>query len=165
MPSGKNKVPMAQLRDALTLSGFENVRTWIQSGNVLLRTHLDRYTLRVRVQKVIRDGIGPDLGIIVKTASELQTVIEENPFIGQVDRSRIFFSLFNDIPEKQKIDTLLEQDFSPGWLLITSHAAYMFIPGVYGRGRLSNQFLEKKLKITATMRNFNTLSKLIELST
>jgi len=66
--------------------------------------------------------------------------------------------LFAESPPEEKVKELLAPDYSPEKLAITDSAAYLFIPGVYGRGKLSNNFLEKKLGIPSTMRNLNTLT-------
>jgi uncharacterized protein (DUF1697 family) len=165
MPTGKNKVPMAQLREVLGNAGFENVRTYIQSGNAFVDSGLSPEEIERRVHDLIKKYIGPDLVVVVRTGRQLQKVLNENPFKQGYDVSRIFFALFAGLPPLQEVKELLRQNFSPEELVITKNAAYMYIPGTYGRGILSNNFLEKKLGISATMRNFNTMSKLIEMST
>jgi uncharacterized protein (DUF1697 family) len=164
MPTGKNKVPMAQLREVLTNAGFKNVRTYIQSGNALVDSELSSKEIEVRVHQLIKKHIGPDLAVVARTGTQLQKVLDENPFKDGYDISRIFFVLFGERPPARKVKELLEQDFSPEELAVTKNTAYMYIPGMYGRGALSGNFLEKKLGISATMRNFNTIKKLIEMS-
>ncbi|MDO5665819.1 MAG: DUF1697 domain-containing protein [Bacteroidia bacterium] len=163
-PSGKNRVPMAQLRQALSDNGFLNVQTWIQSGNVILDSDLSVKEVATKVSKLIKENIGADLKIIVKTPAEIKTVLDENPFGEGYDISRVFFTLFNDIPDENLVKNLQEQDFGNDKFVITSNAIYLFIPGSAAETKLNNNFLERKLKIDATTRNFNTLSKMIELS-
>ncbi|MGV8095720.1 MAG: DUF1697 domain-containing protein [Mangrovibacterium sp.] len=164
MPTGKNKVPMAQLRQVLTDDGFTNVRTWIQSGNVVLQTALSAKELEQRVHHLIKEHIGPDLAVVVRTGAQLKKVLDGNPFREGYDISRVFFVSFKESPDEGRVKELLAQDFSPEKLVITKSAAYMYVPGTYGRDKLSTNFLEKKLGIAATMRNFNTMVKLVELS-
>ncbi len=161
MPSGKNKVPMAALRDVLTRAGFKNVRTYIQSGNVLVDTTLSARKVEKRVHEHIKTQIGPELVVVARTGTELQRVIDNNPFKKGYVISRVFFVFFAKTPPAQKVKELLAQDFGDEKLAVTKNAAYLYIPGSYGRGKLSNNFLEKKLGVPATMRNFNTTSKLI----
>ena len=167
MPSGKNKVPMAQLREVLKRGGFGNVRTYVQSGNVLVDSGLSAQEIGKCVRELIKKHIGPDLAVVVRTGSELQKVLEENPFQQGYTISRVFFVVFAQIPTLEKVQELSAQDFGDEKLAFTRNrdAAYMYIPGPYGRGRLSNNFLEKKLGVSATMRNFNTMSRLVEMST
>jgi uncharacterized protein (DUF1697 family) len=164
MPSGKNKVPMAHLREVLGHAGFGHVRTYIQSGNVLLDTDHPAFETQNRVHDLIREHIGPDLAVVVRTGTEVQTILANNPFHDGYDLSRVFFVLFAQMPRAEAVRELLTEDFGEEKLAIATDAAYMYIPGMYGRGRLSNNFLEKKLHISATMRNFNTLSTLVEMA-
>ena len=164
MPTGKNKVPMAQLREVLTTAGFGNVRTYIQSGNALVDTDLSAKEVETKVHNLIKQHIGADLAVIARTATQLKKMLDENPFKSGHDISRVFFVLFEKPPTAKKLKELLANDYSPEKLVITKNAAYLYIPGDYGRGILSGGFLEKKLDIPATMRNFNTTSKLIEMS-
>lgn len=164
MPSGKNKVPMEQLREVLGKHGFENVRTYIASGNALVETDLSVCDIETKVHHLIKRHIGPDLTIIVRTGAQLQKILDENPFKKGHDISRVFFVSFAHKPASYKIDKLQKEDFGDCQLNFGENAAYMYIPGDASRSKLSNNFLEKKLDVSATMRNFNTMSKLIEMS-
>ncbi|MFN8402975.1 MAG: DUF1697 domain-containing protein [Anaerolineales bacterium] len=164
MPTGKNKVPMAQLREVLANAGFGNVRTYIQSGNALVDSDLPAKEIEKRIHELIKKHIGADLAVVVRTGKQLQKVLDENPFTDGYDISRIFFVSFAEKPPQKMVNDLLARDFSPEKLIINKDAAYMFIPNTYGSDTLSNNFLEKKLGVSATTRNFNTISKLIEMS-
>lgn len=164
MPSGKNKVPMVQLRDVLTQAGFRNVRTYIQSGNALVDTELPALEIQNRVHDLIKEQIGPDLGVVVRTGEELQKVLAGNPFREGYDISRVFFVLFAQIPAVDRRAALLAQDFGEEKLALAEDAGYLYVPSEYARAKLSNKFLEKKLGIVATMRNFNTLTRLVAMS-
>lgn len=163
-PSGKNKVPMGELREVLARACFENVRTYIQSGNALVDTTLFAREVEEQVHELIKSLIGPELVVVARTRMELQRVLDDNPFKEGYDISRVFFVLFADSPPAHKVKELLAQDFGDEKLAVTEHAAYLYIPGAYGRGKLSNNYLEKKLGVSATMRNANTMRKLIEMS-
>jgi len=91
MPYGKNKVPMAQLREVLTKAGYKNVRTYIQSGNAVVDTHLNTIEVEKDMHDLIKKHIGADLVVVVRTGKQLQTVIDENPFKDGFDISRVFF--------------------------------------------------------------------------
>lgn len=165
MPTGRNKVPMEKLREVLKADGFQNVRTYIASGNALVDTTLTPKALEQRVHDLIKEHIGPDLAVIVRIGDQLQTVLDENPFTdAEHDPSRLFFGSFAETPEAQKVAALTAQDYAPEKLAITEHAAYLYIPGTYGREKLSGAYLEKKLGIAVTMRNLNTMRKLIAMS-
>jgi uncharacterized protein (DUF1697 family) len=164
MPVGKNKIPMAQLRQILADAGYESVRTYIASGNVLLESSAPASAIATNVRKLIKTHIGPDLVIIVKTGQEIQSLLERNPFAVGHDPSRLFFVLFENTPDAKLIAETQARDYGDEKLALFDDGAVLYIPGQYGRGLLSNNYLEKKLGISATMRNLNTLTKLVELS-
>ncbi|MDO5523780.1 MAG: DUF1697 domain-containing protein [Bacteroidia bacterium] len=165
-PTGKNRVPMAQLRQLLSDDAdFHNVQTWIQSGNVILNTELPAKNVSGKVNRIIKENIGADLKIIVKTPAEIKAVLAENPFGEGYDISRVFFTLFNQLPDEKLVETLQSQDFGDDRFIFTPRAIYLFIPGSAAKTKLNNNFLERKLKIDATTRNFNTLSKMVKLAT
>jgi uncharacterized protein (DUF1697 family) len=164
MPSGRNKVPMAQLRQALSEGGFEHARTYIQSGNALVDTTLSAREVERRVRALIREHIGPDLAVVARTPAQVRKVLEDNPFRDGYEQSRVFFVLSATRPPAAKVRALLAEDLGEEQLAIVGSCAYLYIPGTYGRNRLSNNFIEKKLGVTATMRNRNTLTRLVEMS-
>lgn len=164
MPSGKNKLSMAELKRALETAGFKNPRTYIQSGNILLDSDAPAPVLLQQVHDLIRDRLGPDLAVIVRTGRELDDSIRENPFQDKYDISRVFFILFATNPPQEKVRQLLARDYAPEQLAFGPGTAYLYIPGPYGKGTLSNAFLEKQLGVVSTMRNYNTMSRLLEMS-
>ncbi len=163
-PSGKNKVPMSRFREVLEEAGFTHVRTYIQSGNALVDTDLTAHDVETSVRDQIRNSIGPDLAVIVRTGEELEEALYSNPFQNGYDISRVFFVLFAEPPPEEKVREILSVDLSPEKLAFGDNTAFMYIPGQYGKGTLSGGFLEKKFGIPATMRNFNTMSRLAELA-
>lgn len=163
MPTGKNRVPMAQLREVLSGAGFADVRTYIQSGNVVLRTGLPAEEVEKSVYELIKTQIGPGLAILARTGGQLEAILRANPFT-DVDISRVFYTMFAQKPPIHKVQELLSRDFSPEQLVVAEEAAYMYVPGNAARSVLSNNFLEKKLGVSATTRNDNTMRRLIEMS-
>ncbi|MGT2895859.1 DUF1697 domain-containing protein [Streptococcus entericus] len=164
MPSGKNSIKMAFLRDILEEAGFDNVRTYIQSGNVILKSPLLPKEISEKVHSVILDKNGSDLPVIVKTTDDIAQVLNENPFGEGYDIGRVFFTLSNEMPDEKLVQELENQDFGDEKIAFGKHAIYLYLPKDASRSKLSNVFVEKKLKITATTRNFNTLTKLVELA-
>lgn len=163
MPTGRNRVPMAQLREVLSEAGFINVRTYIQSGNVILETTLQASEVGKQVHDLIKRHIGADLAVIVRTGTQLQQVLDNNPFLNEQDLSRVFFVLFAEPPPQHKSVELMAVDYGEEKLVIGESSGYMFIPGNAARSKLSNVNLEKKLGVSATTRNLNTMKKLVEM--
>ncbi len=103
MPTGKNKVPMARLREVLASDGFKNIRTYIQSGNAVIDTDRSSSEIEQRVRDLIKKYFGPDLVVVVRTPGQLQNILKENPFQKEFDISRVFFVLFATPPSPEKI--------------------------------------------------------------
>ncbi|MBN2611089.1 MAG: DUF1697 domain-containing protein [Bacteroidales bacterium] len=164
MPVGKNKLSMAQLREVLSDAGFSNVRTYIQSGNALVDSIHTAREVEKTVHELIKRHLGPGLTIVVRNTGELQEILDENPFGEGYNISRVFFVMFENMPSKEKVKELLKNDFGDEKVVVSSKAAYMYIPGNAARSKLSNNWLEKKLGVSSTSRNFNTMNKLIEMS-
>lgn len=164
MPTGKNRVPMAALREALTQAGFEGVATWIQSGNAIVRTPLSPLETADRVREIIRADIGPDLAVIVKTPEDIARVLKENPFANEEWQERVFYGLYNHPLDGEKSRTALQKDYGEDRMAFTGHAAYLFIPGSAARSKLNNALLEKVQGQSVTVRNRNTLMKMLEMA-
>ena len=80
-PNGKNAIPkMSYLVDILTEAGFQQVRTYIQSGNIILESDLDLKKIRERVHTLINENIGADLKMVIKNKSDFKKIVQENPF-------------------------------------------------------------------------------------
>ncbi len=163
MPAGKNKVPMAPLRTALTKAGLEDVRTYIQSGNVVAASNLGQARLEKLVHDVIAKNFGGDITVVARMAAQFADTIKKNPFV-RAEKSRLYFSLLASQPEPGLVKELLSTDFSPDKVRVVDDVIYTLYETKYSDSRFNNNFFERKLKIAATTRNFNTMTKLIELS-
>lgn len=162
MPTGKNKVPMQQLREVLSQANFTNVRTWISTGNVLLDTDLSSGMLAAEVRNLIREHIGPDLVVIVTNVEQIQAMLDQQPF-EQAQPDRVFYTFVEAEADPDRIEDVLETDFGENEIAQAPHGFYLHVPESMARSSLSNNRLEKLLGVSATTRNRNTLTKLVEL--
>lgn len=163
MPTGKNKVPMASLRVALTNAGLGDVRTYIQSGNVIATSALSQCGLEECVHKVIKEKFGADITVVARTAEQFRDVLERNPFT-EADAPSLYFSLLSSRPHPGRLTDFLAIDWSPDDVRITEDAVYTRYATRHSDSRFNNNFFERKLNVAATTRNFNTMTKLVELS-
>lgn len=163
-PTGKNRVPMAELRIALTEAGLVDVRTYIQSGNVIARSNLDQVRIGHLVHDTIAKSIGADIAVITRTPGQILSILERCPFPA-ADSSRIYFTLLSARPAPEPLHRMLETDFAPDQLRIAADTIYTLYATKYSDSRFNNNYFERKLKVAATTRNFNTLTRLAELST
>lgn len=161
MPTGKNKIPkMSELVTILEEAGFKDVRTYIQSGNVILKTDMSDEEIKNKIHKVILEKIGADLKIIIKTKNELEIAIKENKFKEDYDFSRIHLAFTNDEVNSEKLKEVQDIVFEGEILNLGSNCFYMYLPRDSKKKKLNNNFLEKKLGITLTTRKLNVIQKL-----
>ena len=166
MPSGKNSIPkMAVLRQHLEEAGFERVRTYIQSGNILLLSDLPKELLSQRIHDLIKERIGADLTALVFLPEELQAWVDSLPFADDLDPSRIFFTMTMECPTADRLQELAEKTWDEEAALhLTERCAYIYSPKGYKNTRLTNNALERYLGVTCTTRNLNTIRRLLSLS-
>lgn len=158
--SGKNIIPMADLRDLLNDLSFKNVQTYIQSGNIILESDKGKSVICNKINKGIKDKFGYDVPVIVRTIPEWEKAIESYPFSLENEKIVAFVFLNKKVYES-KIDLKRINDDE---YLIENDMIYMYCPSGFGKTKLSNKFFEKKLYVTATTRNLRTTLKLLELA-
>lgn len=162
-PTGKNKVPMAPLRAALTKAGLNDVRTYIQSGNVIAISKLTQVALESLVHDVIRKSFDGDIAVIARTAEQLAGILKRNPF-ADADGARLYFSLFATEPDKKLLKGLLSTDFSPDQVRFVRNTIYTLYATKHSDSKFNNNFFERKLNVAATTRNLNTMVNLVALA-
>jgi uncharacterized protein (DUF1697 family) len=164
--SGKNLIKMAELSQALSESGVSNVRTYIQSGNVVFESGTDNpLVVEKHIQDKIRGRFGLEVPVQVVKRSELIHISNHNPFIN--DRAlpvdKLHLTLLNAIPDPLLVSKAGAGSFLPDEFVVNGKAVYLYCPDGYGRTKLTNTFFEKKLKVSATTRNWATITKLCEM--
>jgi uncharacterized protein (DUF1697 family) len=163
MPTGKNKVPMGPLREVLAEAGFANVRTYIQSGNVLASSRLSATEVEQLVHDEITRHFGGDIAVIARTPAQVRSIVGGNPF-KDVDMAMVYFVMLSRKPDEAKVRQLSPDAFLPNRFVIADEAAYLYCPDGYSNSKINSNSLEKKLGLSATMRSYNTMTRLIELS-
>lgn len=156
-------MPMAELRAALSGAGLLDVQTYIQSGNVIATSALAQSSLETLVHEVIFREIGADIAVMARTHEQLERVMAANPFPSSA-ASRTYFSLFSVPAAANLVEELSRFDFSPDRVLVGQDALYTLYATKHSDSKFNNNFFERKLKVSATTRNFNTMSRLVELS-
>lgn len=162
-PTGKNKVLMAPLREALTKAGLKDVQTYIQSGNVVAQTRLTQIELEKAVHEVIHNNFGGDIAVLAKTPGQFSKILNHNPFKKE-DGKRLYFSLLATEPDKKLLKEFLSTDFSPDHVRYFKNTIYTLYATKHSDSKFNNNYFERKLKVTATTRNLNTMTKLIDMA-
>lgn len=158
-PTGKNKVPMAPLRTALTEAGLKDVRTYIQSGNVIAASQLSQAALARLVHETIQQSFGGDIVVVTRTARQFAGMLKRNPF-PNADATNLYFTLFATTPEKQLLKEFLSTDFSPDQVRFVKDTLYTLYATKHKDSRFNNNFFERHLGVSATTRNGNTVARL-----
>jgi uncharacterized protein (DUF1697 family) len=163
---GRNIIRMPELVRAFEKAGFKEVRTYIQSGNVLFETAEEScQSLAGRIGEIVTKNFGLKLHVLVLTPQELSEVVSNNPFTKRagIDLTRLHVTFLDREPDPGKTEKLLTYDYPPDELIIRGKAVYLHCPEGYGRTKFHNTFIEKKLDANGTSRNWNTCLKLVEL--
>ena len=165
--SGQKKIQMAELKSLYVSLDFENVLTYIQSGNVVFNsTENDESKLTNQISDKILEVFGFDVKVIIRTKNDWVKVIENNPFIKRsgIDPKKLHVTFLSQEPSEINQDELDKVKHDTEEYVVMGEEIYFYCPEGYGRTKLSNNFLERKVKVTATTRNWNTVNKLLEIA-
>ena len=161
--AGKNKIKMADLKAGYEALGFHNVRTYIQSGNVLFES--DSVVEPIMIEGMIKKTFGFEVPVWVRTQDSWKQSVKAFPF-GEIDVDKegtvYLLTCLDEAPKAE--DVALLQDFvkAPEQLVIVGKDVYLHTPNGYGKSKLSNVFIEKKLRVRASTRNWKTVLKLAD---
>nr|WP_042290246.1 DUF1697 domain-containing protein [Nonlabens ulvanivorans] len=150
---GKNKLPMALLRDALGKTSFYGVTTYIQSGNIIFNSDL------------LKSDFDMDIPVIVKKQSQFKEILQVNPFKTRTmdDAKFMSFGFLSEIPEQDKVEEVMSFSTELETFKIVNNVIYFYCGVGFGKTKMTNAWFEKKLDVVSTMRNYNTTLKLTEL--
>ena len=165
--SGQKKIKMAEFRELLTENGMQNVQTYIQSGNILFdHKATEPNNLANWIHEIILEKYGFEVPTLVLTPGDLKKAISGNPFQHdpEKDNKRFYFTFLKDVPDPDLVAKLLESDYSPEEIVIDDRVIHFYSPDSYGRAKMNNNFLERKLKVQATTRNWRSVHVLLEMS-
>ncbi len=158
---GNRKIPMADLRLALQKAGFEQVQTYIQSGNILWQSQAKPEVLARQVQQVVRDRFGFEVEVVVRTAEQWQHTIQSNPFPDQTDHLHVAF--LGRAPSEARVQALQEAATGDDLWHLLGEDVYLFYPHGTAEAQLTHKVLEKHLQVSGTVRNWRTVLKVQQL--
>lgn len=165
--SGKKNVKMDDLRSLYESLGLKNVVTYVQSGNVIFESpSVKKAELKAQIEKRIEGKYHFSVPVEIRTQGELENILHNNPYdhIDIAKEGTTFLVTFlSSIPSAKLVNAIQTFVHAPEKLVVNGHEVYLHCPNGYGKSKLSNNFLEKKLGIEATTRNWKTVNKLYEL--
>ena len=164
--SGTKKVPMAQLRSLLEENGLEKVATYIQSGNVVFSSiEANKSILENKIQDSIEKEFGFKVPVLVMSKTELDTILASIPFEIKFEKGdgKVYYVLLRNTPDSVLVKHFEEEVYENEEFYVTDNCVYLLCNTGYGKAKLNNNLIERKLKVEATTRNQRTMEKLSQM--
>ncbi len=165
--SGQKKIKMDALRALYAALQFNNVKSYIQSGNVIFESdESDTSSLARQIEAKIEQTFGFFVPIMIRTPQRFHDLLENNPFLSERNEEikQLYVTFLDESPPIDALDALVQFATKAEEFHLAGKEIYIFYPNGTGRSKLSNNLIERKLGVTATTRNWRTVNKLYELS-
>jgi uncharacterized protein (DUF1697 family) len=165
--SGQKIIKMERLRASFENLGFTDVKTYVQSGNVVFKAaKISADGLAKKIAKMILDDFGFEVSILVRTPAEFESVLKRNPFTTQAgaEDAPLYVAFLSGAVPKGAEELLKPLATAGEKLVISGSEIYLQYPKGYGETKLSNAAIEKKLALRATTRNWRTVNALVEMT-
>ncbi len=165
--SGQKKILMKDLKALYENLGFKNVVTYIQSGNVIFDSDGSVEDMIAKIQSAITKQYSFDVPVQVREASHFESIIKAFPFVELnlvEEGTRVMVTFLADVPTQENVEKFMSYVKKPERLVVVGEEVYLHCPNGYGTTKLNNNFIEKKLGVGATTRNWKSVVKLHTLS-
>jgi len=162
---GHAKVAMTELRASFVAMGFDDARTYINSGNVLFSASGSAARLRSVVEEGLEARFGLGIKVVLRTSSQLADVIERNPLAsGGRDPAKLHVTFLASPPPSSRVAPLDTERFLPDEFRLEGRHVFVHCPRGYGTTKLNNAFFERHLGVTATTRTVKTVTTLARMA-
>ena len=163
---GGNLLKMERLRELCSELGFHNVRTYVQSGNVIFESAASPGQCAKRLHEKLAGQTRLPVAVVLRTASDLHRILEENPFLNRrgLDPAKLHVTFLESPAAKAASPFLSKVDAGEDEFRVAGAEIYLHCPNGYGTTKLSNTRIEKLFSVSATTRNWNTVNKLYEIA-
>jgi uncharacterized protein (DUF1697 family) len=164
--SGHNMIKMDALKTALENIGFQNVVTYIQSGNVFVDTDEENApAVGFKIKQEIFKVFGHEVPIVVIGKSDLEKSLKNNPFLKEkdVDIKKLYVAFVSIALRSDCINDLKMSQVKPDEAHIDENRIFIKYAVGAGKTRFDQKYIEKKLNVTATIRNWNTVTQLLKM--
>jgi len=159
------RVQMAALRNLLTGNGHAEVRTLLQSGNIVLESRSKPAQLERELEKQLAAGLGFTVDVFVRTRNELAKVIDRNPLASvATDPAKYLVTFLRETPDAVVVRRLRSLDLEPEQLVVGGREIYSWHPEGLARTEIRKHLTDRGLGVSATGRNWSTVTKLLELA-
>lgn len=164
--SGHNMIKMDKLKSVLENAGFQNVRTYIQSGNVFVDSEEEHgASVGFKIKHEIFKELGLEVPVVVVSKNDLETCCKNNSFLNEkdCDIKKNYVAFVSKELQGSAINDLKMSQFKPDEAQIDSSRIYIKYAIGAGKTRLDQKYIEKRLNVVATIRNWNTVVNLLAL--
>lgn len=164
--SGHNMMKMEALKTMLENIGFSNVRTYVQSGNVFIDTEEESASkVGFIIKQEIFKAFGHDVPAVVIAKEDLELCFKNNPFLKekQFDSKKLYVAFVSVTLKSENINDLKISQFKPDEASIDGNRIFIKYAVGAGKTRFDQKYIEKKLNVTATIRNWNTVTNLLKM--
>ena len=163
--ASQRRVAMGDLRELLEEAGYKDVRTHLQSGNVVLSSPLSPRRLETALERQLKKRFGFEVRVLVRTRAELKRVVERDP-LGRVatNGSRYLVSFLSKRLPAKAARELECAEIAPEQVVVAGREIYGWHPTGVQRSKLAKLLADERLGVTATTRNWNTVRRLLELA-
>lgn len=164
--SGHNIIKMEALKATLEGIGFQNVQTYIQSGNVFVDTPEEQSAkVGFLIKQEIFRVFGHEVPVVVIGKPDLEACFQNNPFLkaAAVDTKKLYVAFISTSLRSESINDLKMSQVKPDEAHIDGSRIYIKYAVGAGKTRLEQKYIEKKLNVTATIRNWNTVTQLLKM--
>ena len=162
---GHTRVGMDDLRRLFADLGHADVTTYIQSGNVIFRSPVDDSSrLAAEIEERIAQDLSVAVTVLLRTRDDLARIVASNPFVGRrIEPAKLHLTFLADAPDRDRAARLDRPADAPDELSLVGREVYLYCPNGYGRTKLNNAHVERRLGVAATTRNWNTFTRLLDL--
>lgn len=164
---GHKLIKMEALRKIYTNLGYQNVQTYIQSGNVIFQaSNNNEKVLEEEITQKILTDFSFEVPVIVKDLVELKSIVENNPFLkgSSKELDYLHVTFLSAEPKKTDVEKISLDKYLPDEFKLIGKVIYLYCPNSYSKSKLTNNFFESKLKSTTTTRNWKTVNELLNIA-
>ena len=164
--SGHNMIKMEVLKTLLEKAGFQNVQTYIQSGNVFVDSdEAHGASVGFKIKQEIFKELGLEVPVVVISKEDLEACLKNNPYLKEkdCDTKKLYVAFISKELSNGALNDLKISQFKPDEAAIDQSRIYIKYAVGAGKTRLDQKYIEKKLNVVATIRNWNTVTTLLEM--
>lgn len=162
---GKNSIKMIDLRKVLSQNNYMDIQTYIQSGNIIFKhKEKDKEKISQNLHEIIKQNFNLDIPVFVYSYRDFLELTATNPFNeeSKTEPTKVLVSFILKTPATLNYKEVLNGIVYEQYVTKTNYI-FIYCPLGYGKSKLNNNYIEKKLKVKATTRNWKTILKILEI--